>query len=95
MDIKKEGVGFIKTLGAIITSFGVLWIVVEPPIEDYLHGVIEDFHEEDKKMIEEMKVEILKLKVIIDSDLNDNIDRTNDIIDEIHYIYPNSRLKKE
>ena len=95
MNIKSEITGFTKTIAAIAASFASVWYVAEPIVEDYLHDVIEEFHEEDKKMIEEMEVEIFKLKQIIDQDLSDNIDRTNKIIDEIHYIYPDSRLIKE
>ena len=88
MDIKTEGLGFIKTLGAIAASFGVVWGFVEPIVEDYIHEQISIVQEADKKLIDE-------LKIIVDEDYNYNVKKRNDIIEEIQYFYPQTRLKKE
>jgi hypothetical protein len=88
MDIKTEGTSLIKTLGAIAASFGVVWTFVEPIVEDYIHEQIQIVQEEDKKMIEE-------LRIIVDEDHDKALKGRNTIINEIQFFYPNTRLRKE
>lgn len=88
MDIKTEGLGFVKTLGAIAASLGAVWGYTEPIIEDYIHEQVQIVQEEDKALIE-------KLRLLVEEDYLHGVDRRNEIIDEIQYIYPSSRLKKE
>ena len=88
MDIKTEGLGFIKTLGAFAAAFGAVWGYVEPIAEDWVHEQIQVVQEQDKKLIEE-------LKSTVDADYNHNLKKRNEIINEIQYMHPGSRLKKE
>jgi demethoxyubiquinone hydroxylase (CLK1/Coq7/Cat5 family) len=88
MDIKKEGLGLVKTLGAIITSFGVVWVVLEPIVVDYLDAHLEEYHKEDKAIQE-------NLKQTLDEDFQHNIEKRNEIIDEIKRFHYSSRLNKE
>jgi len=88
MDIKAEGINFFKTLGMVIPIIGGVWGYTEPIVEDYIHEQIKIVQEEDKRLIEE-------LKKTIDADYNHNIEQRNEIIEEIKYIYPGSRLKTE
>ena len=77
-----------KTLGAIGASFGVVWGYVEPIVEDYVHEQVKIVQEADKKLIEELRENL-------DEDYNYNIKKRNLIIDEIQYLHPQTRLKKE
>jgi len=88
MDIKTEGLGFIKTIGVFVPLMGAVWGFTEPMIENYIHEQIHIIQEEDKELIKE-------LSEIIANDYKHNTKRVNEIINEIHYIYPNSRLKTE
>jgi hypothetical protein len=88
MNIKTEGLGFVKTLAAIGASFGAVWGFIEPMVEDYVHEQVKIVQEEDKKLIEE-------LKLIVEEDYLHGVDKRNEIIDEIRYMYPGSRLRKE
>ena len=88
MNIKTEGLGFVKTLGVVIPLMGAVWGFTEPMIENYIPEQIHIIQEEDKALIKE-------LEEIIENDYKRNTKRLNEIINEIHYIYPNSRLKTE
>ncbi len=88
MDIKSEGIGLIKTLGAIGASLGVVWGYVEPIVEDYVHEQIKVVQEEDKRLIED-------LKSTVDADFEYNRKKRNQIIEEIQFVYTGTRLKIE
>lgn len=95
MDIKTGGVGFLKQLAVVVPLLGVVWGITEPIVEDYLHEQVKVVQEEDKRMITELEDKIKDLKSIVDKDYSHNLNKRNLIINEIHYIYPNSRLNKE
>ena len=63
MDIKSEGIGLIKTLGAIGASLGVVWGYVEPIVEDYVHEQIKVVQEDDGADEAFAKTDIAKKKV--------------------------------
>lgn len=88
MDIKTEGLSFVKTLGAIAASLGAVWGYTEPIVENYIHEQIKVVQEQDMK-------EIKKLEKIIDHDHESNKTKRNEIIEEIQYFYPQTRLKIE
>ena len=88
MDFKTEGLGFVKTLGAIAASLGAVWGYTEPIVEDYIHEQIKIVQEQDKALIDE-------LKNTINIDYNYNVKKRNEIIEEIQYFYPQTRLKLE
>ena len=88
MDFKTEGLGFVKTLGAIAASLGAVWGYTEPIVEDYIHEQIKIVQEQDKALIDE-------LKNTVNIDYNYNIKKRNEIIEEIQYFYPQTRLKIE
>ena len=95
MDIKTGGVGFFTPLAVVVPLLGVVWGITEPIVEDYLHEQVKVVQEEDKRMITELEDKIKDLKSIVDKDYSHNLNKRNLIINEIHYIYPNSRLNKE
>ena len=88
MIIKEELSKLSKTVTAIITILGAVWLIAEPIVEDYFHEVIEEFHQEDKKQIEE-------LTKTIDNDYHHNKDMRNEIINEVIHMYPQTRLRVE
>ncbi len=88
MDFKSEGIGLIKTLGAIGASLGVVWGYVEPIVEDYIQEQIKVVQEADKKLIEE-------LESTVDADFEHNKEKRNQIIEEIQFFYTGTRLKIE
>lgn len=88
MDFKTEGLGFVKTLGAIAASLGAVWGYTEPVVEDYIHEQIKIVQEQDKALIDE-------LKNTVNIDYNYNVKKRNEIIEEIQYFYPQTRLKIE
>jgi len=87
-DLKTEFTGLAKTIAAIAASFGSVWYVAEPIVEDYFHGVIEKFHEEDIK-------EIKKLRLDLDNDYDYNKEKRNNIIKELKYLHPQTVLNYE
>ena len=86
--IKKEVYSLSKTLGAIAASFGVIWGYVEPIVEDYVHDQVKIVQEEDKELIKELSNRL-------EQQIEYNKIKRNNIIDEIKYFYPDSRLKIE
>lgn len=96
MDIKQllkgETIAFAKTLVPVVIG---IWAFAEPHVESYVHEQVEIVQKEDKRMIDSLKVKINKLQSIVDSDYTEAKDSRNDIIEEIQYIYPGSRLRIE
>jgi len=88
MDIKTEGIGFVKQLGLVAASLGAVWGYTEPIVEDYIHDQIKIVQEEDKKLIKE-------LEMTIDDDYKYNVEKRNEIIKEIKNINPNTDLNYE
>ena len=86
--VKKEGLSFIKTMGAIASALGVAWVVLEPMVEDYIQEHIKLIHEEDVKRID-------AIELTLDEDYDTSVKKRNEIVQEILYIYPESRLRLE
>ena len=94
--LKLEGGKLLKTLSAVVTSLGVIWTTyLEPVVEEYVHEQVQIVQEEDKALIQELREEVQKVKATSDSDYSHNKAQRNEIIDEIQYFYPQTRLKIE
>ena len=88
VNLKEEISGLSKTLGAIAASFGVIWMVLEPMVEDYINEQIEVSH---KPLIERIE----SIEKVSDEDYNLGIQQRNKIVQEIQRIHYGTGLKVE
>jgi hypothetical protein len=90
--LRSETIALIKTGIAILAA---LWFVAEPYVEDYVHEQVNIVQKADRLLIDSLEVKINNLQTIIDEDYHKAKERSNEIVKEIQYFYPQTRLQLE